>query len=256
MTDERQTNYTIAEGYTIPSNGLIYDKPVNPNIELRSMTARDEMKRLSPSSTPYKTLAEIIEGCMLEKPAIHVYDMAIGDYEFLLHRLRVVTYGDEYNLGMTCPYCDEPIESFAHLNDLDVKEFDQNKFDQLKTFTLPKSGKTVSIKFQTPHMLDDLDIKVRDMKRRAKGAEINFEVFALLLSIIDTVDGVKLDSNALERFVNTLPAMDMNKILNNLDELNKCIGIDNTLYLTCDKCGAEVKTFFRFGTEFFRPTNI
>ena len=55
---ERDTNYTIAEGYRLPSEGLIYDVAVNPEIELRSMSARDEMKRLNPTSTPFKTLAE------------------------------------------------------------------------------------------------------------------------------------------------------------------------------------------------------
>ena len=65
MTDEKQTNYTLMEGYELPSKGKIYDEPVNAHIELRSMTARDEMKRLAPSTTPLKTLADIIEGCML-----------------------------------------------------------------------------------------------------------------------------------------------------------------------------------------------
>ena len=72
---ERQTNYTIMEGYTLPSEGKIYEAKVDPHVELRSMTARDEMKRLSPSSTPLKTLADIIEGCLIEKPAIPVYDL-------------------------------------------------------------------------------------------------------------------------------------------------------------------------------------
>ena len=60
MAEERQTNYTIGEGVELPSKGLIYGKQVNPHIELRSMTARDEMKRLSPSTTQFKTLSDII----------------------------------------------------------------------------------------------------------------------------------------------------------------------------------------------------
>ena len=76
---ERQTNYTIGEGMDLPSKGLIYNKPVKSYVELRSMTARDEMKRLAPSTSQFKTLADIIEGCMIEKPAIHVYDMALGE---------------------------------------------------------------------------------------------------------------------------------------------------------------------------------
>ena len=102
---ERQTNYTIGEGMELPSKGLIYNKPQAAHVELRSMNGRDEMKRLSPSTSQFKSLADIIEGCMIEKPTVHVYDMALGDYEFLLHKLRIVTYGDAYSMALRCPFC-------------------------------------------------------------------------------------------------------------------------------------------------------
>ena len=124
----RQTNYTIAEGYELPSKGKIYSVAVNPHVELRSMSARDEMKRLSPSSTQFKKLADIIEGCMIEKPAIHVYDMALGDYEFLLHKLRIVTYGPEYNINCRCPLCGDWDDHVVNLESLqlnELKEFDR-----------------------------------------------------------------------------------------------------------------------------------
>jgi len=253
---EKQTNYTIAETYDLPSGGKIYEKEINPHVELRSMTARDEMKRLNPSSTQFKTLADIIEGCMVEKPAIHVYDMALGDYEFLLHKLRIVTYGDEYKMALTCPLCGHRYETETHLEELHVKEFDLEKFKELQEFQLPKSGKRISIKFETPRMLDEIDSKTREMARKYKDADIAFDLLVLLETVIDTVDGKKLTSVELETFINKLPAMDMTKIVNNLDALNASIGLDNRLITTCPTCGGDVPTSFRFGPEFFRPTNI
>ena len=50
--------------------------------------------------------------------------------------------------------------------------------------------------------------------------------------------------------------MDMQKILKNIDELNSCIGLKNEFFVNCTHCQNEVRTFFRFGPEFFRPTNI
>lgn len=256
MAEERQTNYTIGEGMELPSKGLIYDKPINSHVELRSMTARDEMKRLSPSTTQFKTLADIIEGCMIEKPAIHVYDMALGDYEYLLHRLRIITYGDDYRMQLRCPFCGETFETVAHLEDLQIKDFELEKFEALRTITLPKSGHTIKLKFQTPRMLDEMELKSKELKRKFKDAEINFELFVLLTSVIDLVDGAKLDSAKLETFINKLPALDMTKIINSIDELNLLIGLDNELIVDCNKCGGEVHTSFRFGPEFFRPTTI
>ena len=253
---ERQTDYTIMEGYELPSKGKIYTEAINPHIELRSMTARDEMKRLSPSSTPLKTLADIIEGCCIEKPGVHVYDMSLGDYEFLLHKLRIVTYGEDYKVSLRCPVCGEAIETVAKLGQLEIKEFDEEEVKKLQTFTLPKSNRIVTLNFLSPRMVEEMEVKVKDMKRRYKNATIDFETLVRLLVNIDLIDGEKKSEYELENIVTNLPALDLQKILNNIDKLNQQIGLDNILYLTCPKCGEEVTTFFRFGPEFFRPTTI
>ena len=253
---ERQTDYTIMEGYELPSKGKIYTENVNPHVELRSMTARDEMKRLSPSVTPLKTLADIIEGCCIETPAIHVYDMSLGDYEFLLHKLRIVTYGEDYKVSLRCPECGEVIETIAKLGQLEVKEFNEEEVQNLQTFTLPKSNRLVTLNFLSPRMIEEMEVKVKDMKRRYKNATIDFETLVRLLTNIDLIDGEKKSETELENIITNLPAHDLQKILNNIDKLNQKIGLDNILYLTCPKCGEEVNTFFRFGPEFFRPTTI
>lgn len=256
MAEERQTQYTIGEGFELPSHGKIYDVPVDQHIELRSMTARDEMKRLSPSSTQFKKLADIIEGCMIEKPKIHVYDMALGDYEFLLHKLRIVTYGSKYKMTLTCPHCLEAFDTEADLEQLQIIDFDEEKFNSLQTFVLPVSGDTVKIKFQTPRMLDEVELQTKEAKRKYRTADVEFDLYFLLKNIIDEVNGIKLAPEKIETYINNLPAKDMTKIVNNLDALNACIGVDSTIYVDCNKCGGEVRTSFRFGSEFFRPTNI
>ena len=253
---ERQTDFTIMEGYELPSKGKIYSENINPHIELRSMTAREEMRRLSPSSTPLKTLADIIEDCIIEKPSIHVYDMSLGDYEFLLHKLRIVTYGEDYKVALRCSECGELIETTAKLDQLSVKEFDEDAIDKLRTFSLPKSGNIITLDFLTPRKTEEMEVKVKDMKRKYKNATIDFETLVRLLSNIDLVNGEKKPEHELEKLITDLPALDLQKILNNIDKLNQQIGLDNILYLTCPKCGEDITTFFRFGPEFFRPTNI
>ena len=256
MSTERQTDYTIMEGYELPSKGKIYLNPINPHVELRSMTARDEMKRLSPSSTPLKTLADIIEGCCIEKPGVHVYDMCLGDYEFLLHKLRIITYGEDYKVTLRCPNCGEVIESIAKLEQLQIKDFDEEAVRNLQTFQLPKCGRTVTLNFLSPRMVEEMEVKVKDMKRRYKNATIDFETLVRLLVNIDLIDGEKKSEQDLENIVTNLPAMDLQKILNNIDKLNQQIGLENILYLSCPKCNEEVTTFFRFGPEFFRPSTL
>lgn len=255
--NERQTNYTIMEGYELPSKGKIYDGvQLNPHVELRSMTARDEMKRLSPSTTPLKTLADIIEGCMIEKPAIHVYDMCVGDYEYLLHKLRIVTYGEKYNLTCKCPDCYKIITTDTNLGNMEIQEFNIDKYNETKTFTLPTCGKVITLKIQSPRLMEETEAKVKEMQRKYKGVTIDFETMCKLICNIESVDGVKLNQYDLEGIINDLSARDMQKILNQIDQLGKLIGVKNSVYVTCPECGSEVHTFFRYGSEFFRPSDI
>lgn len=247
-------NYTIKEGYELPSKGLIYDKPINAVVELRSMTTRDEMKRLSPTKTPYKLLSEIIEDCMIIKPDIHVYDMCIGDYEYLLHKLRVVTYGPEYKILVQCPSCGAVNEQVIDLDSLKVLEFDADEFKSLQTVHLPKSDKTVTLKIQTPRMLDDIELRKEEFKKKNKDVTIDPTLMITLQLVIDTVDGVKMSYTDLESFINKLPAKDTNVILNTMKKMNGKVGLDTTFEVPCDQCGFDVLTFFRFTSEFFRPT--
>jgi hypothetical protein len=193
---------------------------------------------------------------MIEKYPVKVYDLALGDYEYLLHRLRIVTYGDEYKMSLRCPYCGEYIDAVAHLEQLKLKEFDMQEFEAARTLILPRGGQTITLNYQTPRILDENDIKVKDLKRRFKDADVDFSTLTTLTSAIDTVDGMHLDSIQLENFVNRLAALDMTKILNAIETLNNMIGLDNSLIVDCQKCGGEVQTSFRFGSEFFRPTTI
>ena len=257
MAEERQTKYTIAECFELPSKGKIYDVQVNPRVELRSMTARDEMKRQNPNgASQFKKLADIIEGCMIEKPAIHVYDMALSDYEFLLHKLRIVTYGSKYKMSITCPHCYHTFETEADLDQIQVLDFDEAKFEAARTITLPVSGDTIKLRVQTPRMLDEIENQVKEAKRKYKTAEIDFDLYFLLKDIIDEVNGAKMEMAKLETYINNLAAKDMLKIVNSIDAVNACIGLDTSLIVDCPECGGEVQTSFRFGPEFFRPTNI
>lgn len=94
------------------------------------------------------------------------------------------------------------------------------------------------------------------MSRRFKDAQFDFETLVRLTESIASVDGAELIRPDLENVINMLDAADLTKILNNMDKLNKSIGLDNRIYLTCPKCGEEFTNFFRFGPEFFRPSTL
>ena len=245
-------NYTIAESYTLPSKGLIYSEPINPSIKIRSMTTEEEMRRLAPSDTPYKTMCDIIEDCLVEKPGMSVYDMCLGDYQFLLHKLRIVTYGTDYKMMETCPNCGETHEVKISLDDLQEIEFDESLLEA-KKILLPVSKKEVVLKLQTPRSLDEIALRTKELKRKIKDKSYDPGLMVTLGVLIDTVDNRKLSVVELETFVKKLPMKDATLIIQTADKLNRGVGLDTSVIVSCDSCGYDAVTTFRLSSEFFGP---
>lgn len=245
-------NSTIFENFELPSKGLVYNTEINPRITLRSMTTLEEMKRLSPTDTPYKVMCDIIEDCMKDKPATHVYDLILGDYQFLLHKLRVVSYGPDYKMLVKCNTCKTATESIANLDTLAVKEYTTDIIKQ-KLITLPKTNRQIVLRFQTPHDLDQIAYLSSEMKKKTK-QNLDYSILYTLISLIEKVDGQILDSVYAEEFVKSLPSRDANYILNCATKLSSSIGVDNEITIRCSNCGEEMRIPFRITSEFFGPT--
>lgn len=254
-------DYTIAERYTLPSHGLVYEGDVNPDIKIRSMTVRDEMRRQAPPNdgTIYRVLAEVIDDCLVDKPGISSYDMCIGDFQFLMHKLRVVTYGPEYNISCRCSGCGNHDDYVVSLDDLSIdelKEFDREKYLKVE---LPISKKVVELNFNTPRTLDNIEkdvdrVKKQYKKQHKEASDVDWHLLYQLIYAVKTVDGQKLSITQKENFCNNLVGRDYNTIINAVDKLDRKVGLGLMFEVTCSDCGLNMSVPFRLTSEFFRPT--
>jgi hypothetical protein len=246
-------DYTLTGSYTLPSLGKVYNVDVNPNVKIRSMTVAEEMKRLNSSDRPYKNLADIIDDCLIDKPGISSYDMCLGDFQYLLHKLRVVTYGTKYRLSSKCPHC-----GFDNVGEIDLNEMSVSSYtDEVEKYfdiELPVSKNRVRLRMQTPRMLDDINVRVKEITSKRKSSSKDSAFLLNIESVIDTVDGSKLDVFKKSDFVKQLPMADINYILASMNKINELIGLDMTLSATCDFCGLDYDSPFRITPEFFRPS--
>lgn len=248
------TNYSIAEEYTLPSLGKVYTQKINPVVKLRSMTTEEEMKRLAPSDRQYKNLCEIIDDCIVEPIGISSYDMCVADYQFLLHKLRVVTYGSDYKTMSICPFCGSTNENNINLSELSVNECSLEDLNKYLEVHLPKTGKKIRLVLQTPRMIDDISIRNNELKRKSKGAAADSTLVFTLASLISTIDGQYLDPVKKEEFVRNLPMMDTNYIMKHAQKLVESFGIDPSIKLVCGICGLDYNSSFRISSEFFGPS--
>ena len=245
------SEYTIAESYTLPSKGLVYDRSVNPEIKIRSMTTEEEMKRLGYSEQPYKVLAEIIDDCLIEKPGIPVYDLCLGDYLFLLYKLRIVTYGSDYKINTRCPYCGNINTQTIDLSNLDVYEYSEEMQKYLH-LTLPVSKKKIDIKLQTPRMLDEIRSETNELKKKTSNSKSEPAILFTTVSLIDKVDGEKLDKVKLDAFVRHLSMKDVNYIQKSYEKIN--LGLVTEAECHCEGCRGDYIAPFPISGEFFGPS--
>lgn len=252
-----ERDYTIAEQYELPSKGLIYDdvEPFNPCVKIKSMTVDDDMFRQGVSINAHEKLCQLIDSLLITKLPISVYDMCIGDYDYLLHKIRVVTYGPEYKMTVGCPHCSSIQESTINLDDLKVKDFNIDEFNSYRHITLPASKDTIELNFQTPRMLDNIEAETKQYKKDNPNSTHNPTLLFILKNAIKTVNGNKLKFVELQTYLKKMNARDGNYILKKLEKLNSMIGLDTAIDVNCAQCGHNIKTYFRFGPEFFGPTN-
>lgn len=246
------SNITIQEEYSLPSKGMLYGKQFDPTVKLRSMTVAEEMKRLSATDYPYKNMSEIIDDCIVNKLPISSYDMCLGDYQYLLHRLRVVTYGPDYKISMACPFCGELFDYTINLDELEVFEYDESIKELLKV-ELPSSNHIIDLRLQTPRDLDRIENKKKEMKKQFPDMKYDPTLLLNLESLIGAIDGQPINVATIQTFIENLPMRDTNILIQKAQKLNEKVGVDTIVTAHCPNCDHDVFAPFRFTNEFFRP---
>ncbi len=248
----RNDEWTIKETYDLPSMGKLYPGNVNPKITLRSMDTTDEMVRLNNSGSNYKAMCDLIDGCIVDSnPGISVYDMCIGDYVFLLHRLRAVTYGADYKMECRCPFCRIPSHEVINLDDIPVNQYSDDILKYIE-IDLPVSKKHIKLNYQTPRMVDSIESQISDIRKKS-ASKVNRGLVITLQNLIKEVDGHTPDVIELEELCQHLPMRDTNYILKCAEKLNSAIGPDLSIEVECEVCGSTYRTMFRQTGEFFGP---
>ena len=247
-------NARIAEVYTLPSRGLIYEEEVNPEIILSSMKTKHEMLRLSATDESQKIMSQIIDDCIESDMGISSYDLCLGDFQYLMFKLRVVTFGPEYELRGKCPFCGFEQKFDVNLDDLEIREYDDSLAELLEV-SLPVTGQKVKLTLQTPRMLDRINTRVREYRRRHKDSDENPTLMYTIISSIEELDDEVPNAFMLEDWVRELPLADTTTLMNRIDRINGFMGVDLSIEENCKICNTAYQVPFRINETFFRPNS-
>jgi hypothetical protein len=143
--EQNSTEYLLPGGY-LDSNGVLHKE-----VEISEITGKDEEAISNPNiaKNSGKILTALLKGTVkrigsIKNPDEHILrKLLIGDRDYLILKIRQITFGDEYIKKSVCPNCGHKFEIKINLNDIEIKEFSGNweiPFE-LKTGYKDKDGK-------------------------------------------------------------------------------------------------------------------
>lgn len=250
-----QTNNRVAiqETHTLPSNGALYrDSNIPVEITLRAMNALDEKRRLS--STGMQVIPDLINSCIVKPENIDASELKLFDLQYLMYKLRIITYGNDYKVNLTCPHCGERSEYTINLDNIPVKTLDEDFTEPFELDPLPISGDVIGCKILSAS--DYIKIEREAKRIRSKNPDyVGDPEFILAYQYkIVTINGEDVPPYKIQPYVENLHARDMRFFDSKYNAIVDNLGMDLDMVEECNHCGRDIEFNLPVTDEFFRPT--
>lgn len=244
-----------SEIVSLPSRGLIYPKN-NPlssgQVELKIMTAKEEDILTSQNLIQKGVVIDVLLKSLILSP-VDYNDLYIGDKNAIMVAARILGYGSEYGVTLTCRHCQEKSECVIDLKNLKEIEPDESLFNYSNNFdfVLPASKKKITFKLLThadeKRIEEDLKIQ-KKINPKAEKADLTTR----LKRIITSVDG-DTDENTIRKFVDSpefksLDSLELRKYIRKISP-----DVDMTYQWECDSCGEKNVNAVPMTVQFFWP---
>jgi rubredoxin len=255
QAEVRQFNFPT-EIVELPSKGLLYPEGsvlAEGKIEMKYMTAKEEDILTSQNLIKQGVVIDKLLQSMIVSN-IRLGDLAVGDKNALMVAARVLGYGKEYPVEVTCPECGEKTKLTVDLTKLPVKEVDTTTMiaPNVFEFTLPQTNRKLTYKILTTGDDKRIDTDLEALKKSLKKDGIDRELTTRLKHLILSVDG-NSDKSYISHFVdNELFAMDSRALRTEISKVSP--NQEFTIDFECDSCGhIEEGMKFTIDTNFFWP---
>ena len=203
-----------------------------------------------------KSIDMVFDRCCQFPNGFKSTDLLVGDKNFLLYSFRGISYGDDYEFGITCTNddCKATSRHEIKLSDLlkNIKSPDVEGKEPFR-IKLPSASKKVGADFYVevrfPRASDAAVIKrsVEASKRTNNSIDTSLE--SMFESLIVSAGGTK-DYSKIQDFIQHLSARDSSIIRDFIS--SKAPGFDPTINVVCPECGHEMNMELPFSENFFR----
>jgi predicted RNA-binding Zn-ribbon protein involved in translation (DUF1610 family) len=243
----------------LPSKGILYPEgsPLREGtIEMKYMTAREEDILTSANLIRQGVVLDKLFQSMIVSP-IKYSDLIVGDKNAIMVAARILGYGKDYEVSVTCPSCGKAESHHIDLTSLTTKEVTTdgiakmiapNRFE----LELPQTKRTVVFQLLSHGLDSEIDKQLDILKKVAKKDSVDTELTTRLKRLIVSVDGIE-EQAYINNFVdNELFAMDSRVLRAQI----KDVAPDQPLVFNfeCPSCGHEEGDLnFPITSQFFWP---
>jgi hypothetical protein len=214
----------------LPSKDLENMKPLN--IRLRPFRYEDERKLRSSTSITEsaEVLDEIINSCM---QGASLREVTLADKNFILYKLRQLSYGDEYEVEIPCEGC-------ATKNQLVVK---------MSTLNVNRATSEMQNPFPVKLPDSEVTVMVREIMAKDEAVFNNPEdLTENLWKVVESV-GDYNDRMIIQNFMTQCTARDISYLRNNI--FTDRMGIDTSVKFRCNTCSQEQNMTLPINESFF-----
>ena len=241
----------------LPSKGFFYPEghPLSSGkIEMKYMTAKEEDILASPNLIKQGIVIDkLLQSLIVTK--INYNDILTIDKNAVFIAARILGYGKDYEVEVTCPSCTEKSTVHIDLQEFEDKDVNWSVFEKGKstfTFTLPLATKNkLTLKLLTHGDEKKVEEDIKNSKKLSKITGVDVELTTRLKSAIVAVDD-NTDRVFISKFVDSMLSGNSLALRKFLKEVTP--DIDTTFGYECPHCNYEQeKMALPIGVGFFWP---
>ena len=239
----------------LPSKGLLYPEGhplTSGKIEMRYMTARDEDILSSQTLIKQGLVVDRLLQALIVTEVDYDSILAI-DKGAIFIAARILAYGKDYEIEVTCPSCGEKTKMVVDLQQFDDKLVDWSLFTRGQTthkFILPAGKQELTLRFLTHGDEKKIDEDLRGTRKVSKLTGVDAELTTRLKHLIVAVDGDNKPL-AINQCVDNMLSRDSLALRSHLKKVTP--ELDTQILFTCSNCGHEQFMNLPIGISFFWP---
>jgi hypothetical protein len=223
----------------LPSKGLLYPEGhplANGQIEMKYMTAKEEDILTSQNLIKKGVVIDKLLQSLIVTP-VDYNDLLLGDKNAIMIAARVLGYGKDYPVEVTCEHCKEKNKINVDLTEVEDSNFDETNItphQNIFKYTLPQANRTIEYSVLTHRTERLIADELNAMKKVTAKSGVNKEVTTRLKHLIVSVDG-NTDKGYIRNFVdNELFAMDSRALRTEVQD--KMPDVDLNFGFVCTEC--------------------